>query len=165
MSINVSNTNLNKLYEWVLTPCFELLNQILFHFVTCFYPEKLITYVKNIIMEKTKKELQWRTCWKTLGEARERWVVVLQICESNIRNTTKKKNAHTLGWGRELLFLGSHEFFVWLILILFCLLEDCLCFVCWRIDWVCFVYWRIDYLCFVCWRIDCLCFGCCCDGG
>ncbi len=150
---------------------FWIVNSILFHFVSCFYPEKLIIYVKNISMEKKKRELQWKTCWKTIGEGRGKWVVVLQICESNIRNATK----YTLGRGRELLFLGSHEFFVWLILILFCLLEDCLCFVCWRIYWVCFVYWRIDYLCFVFWRIDylcfvfwridCLCFGCCCDWG
>ncbi len=129
MSIKVSNTKLNKLYEWIRTPCFELLIQSFFHFVSCFYPENLIIYVKNISRKKKKGELQWKTCWKTIGEGRGKWVVVLQICESNIRNATKK---HT--WLREGVAVPQITWIFCLIdfdfvlfvggLLVFCMLKD-----------------------------------------
>jgi hypothetical protein len=79
MSIKVSNTKLNKLYEWILSPCFELLIQSFFHFVSCFYPEKLIIYVKNIIMEKIK--------WSSSEELAGRELVgqgEVSCCSSNL---------------------------------------------------------------------------------
>ncbi len=127
---------------------FWIVKSILFHFVTCFYPEKLITYVKNIIMEKTKKELQWRTCWKTLGEGRERWVVVLQICESNIRTAKRKKNTHLVEGGSCCSSDHMNFLFDWFWF----------CFVCWRIACVLYVEGLIGCVLFIGELITCVLF-------